>query len=146
MEQVAERTAPTVPESPHEPRRGLPSAVLVAIRPQEWIKNLLVFAGLIFSGSFDEPSAIADATLTFAAFCAISSAGYLFNDLHDAPFDRRHPEKRLRPIASGELPVTTAWAIAATLAVAGVGVALVTVSAEAAAMVAGYGVAICSCK
>ena len=82
------------------PRARAGRALLVAMRPQEWIKNLLVFAGLLFSGSFDEPAAIVDATLTFVAFCAISSAGYLFNDLHDVELDRRHPEKRQRPIAS----------------------------------------------
>jgi 4-hydroxybenzoate polyprenyltransferase len=123
------------------PLRSTAVALLVSIRPQEWIKNLLVFAGLVFSGSFDEPSAIADATLTFAGFCAMASAGYLFNDLHDAPFDRRHPDKRMRPIASGDLPATTASVLAIALAVAGVVLALATVGAEVAAMVAGYGIA-----
>jgi 4-hydroxybenzoate polyprenyltransferase len=141
-EQVTERPAPAIPDStPSAPGRGLLTAVVVSIRPQEWIKNLLVFAGLVFSGSFDEPSAIADATLTFAAFCAVASAGYLFNDLHDAPFDRRHPDKRRRPIASGDLPAPTATTLAVVLAVAGVALALATVGAEVAAMVAGYGIA-----
>src|SRR5947208_16712607 len=84
-------------------------ALLVAMRPPEWIKNLLVFAGLLFSGKLNEGAQVFDATLTFVAFCAISSAGYLFNDLHDAPFDRQHPAKRRRPIASGTLPVRVAW-------------------------------------
>ena len=78
-------------------------ALLVAMRPPEWIKNLLVFAGLLFSQKLDEGRAVVDALLTFVAFCAISSAGYLFNDLRDVEHDRRHPEKRHRPIASGEL-------------------------------------------
>ena len=70
-----------------------------------------------------------DATLAFAAFCAISSAGYLFNDLRDAVHDRQHPEKRLRPIASGELAASAAAGPAAVaLAAIGVGVALIGVS------------------
>ncbi len=115
-------------------------ALVVSMRPPEWIKNLLVFAGLLFSGKLDEGAQIVDATLTFTAFCAISSAGYLFNDLHDAPLDRRHPAKRHRPIASGVLPERIAWIAAVALAVAGILVALVGVSPEAAGFVALYGV------
>ena len=74
-----------------------------ALRPQEWIKNLLVFAGVVFSRQFDDGAALADAAITFVAFCAISSAGYLFNDLRDREHDRPHPDKRNRPIASGAL-------------------------------------------
>ena len=113
-----------------------PQALLVAMRPQEWIKNLLVFAGLLFSGKLDEGAQVLDATLAFTAFCAISSAGYLFNDLRDRAHDRQHPEKRLRPIASGALPVATAWAWAIVLAVIGVGVALIGASPEVAGLVA----------
>src|SRR5437867_4038836 len=83
-------------------------ALLVAMRPQDWIKNLLVFAGLLFSGKLDEGAQVLDATATFAAFCAISSAGYLFNDLRDVVHDRQHPEKRFRPIATGALPAVAA--------------------------------------
>ncbi len=115
-------------------------ALVVSMRPPEWIKNLLVFAGLLFSGKLDEGAQIVDATLTFTAFCAISSAGYLFNDLHDAPLDRRHPAKRHRPIASGVLPERIAWIAAVALAAAGILVALVGVSPEAAGFVALYGV------
>ena len=95
------------------------------MRPQEWIKNLLVFAGLLFSGRFDDPSAIAAAVVTFLAFCAVSSAGYLINDAHDAELDRRHPTKRRRPIAAGELSEQTALVLAVGLVVVGlVGAAL----------------------
>src|SRR5215212_10081837 len=88
-------------------------ALLVAMRPAEWIKNVLVFAGLVFAKKFDEGPQIVDAIITFAAFCAISSAGYLFNDLRDAEHDRRHPDKRRRPIASGALAPRMAAAAAA---------------------------------
>jgi 4-hydroxybenzoate polyprenyltransferase len=95
---------------------GMARAVLVSLRPQEWVKNLLVFAGLLFSGQLDQSSQVLDATITFLAFCAISSAGYLFNDLHDREHDREHPEKRHRPIASGTLPAGAAIALAVALA------------------------------
>jgi 4-hydroxybenzoate polyprenyltransferase len=133
-------TAPSVAESPAAPTaRSTPMALLVAMRPPEWIKNLLVFAGLLFSGKLDQGGQVLDATLTFAAFCAISSAGYLFNDLHDAPFDRQHPEKRRRPIASGALPASVAWPAAVALAAIGLGIALLGVSAEVTGFVALYG-------
>ncbi len=106
METLTEErpAAPPVAEPPFAPpRRSTARALLVAMRPSEWIKNLLVFAGLLFSQKLGQGPEVVDAVLTFAAFCAISSAGYLFNDLRDASLDRLHPNKRRRPIASGEL-------------------------------------------
>ena len=91
----------------------------MAMRPKEWVKNLLVFAGLLFSGKFDELDAIGAATATFIAFCLVASAGYLVNDARDVEEDRQHPKKRRRPIAAGELSVRTAIALAVTLAVVG---------------------------
>jgi UbiA prenyltransferase family len=111
-----------------------------SLRAQEWIKNLLVFAGLVFSGQVDEGAQVLEATLVFVAFCAISSAGYLFNDIRDAEHDRLHPEKSSRPIAAGELGAGTAGVAAALLAAAGVVIALVGVDAEVAGLVALYGV------
>jgi 4-hydroxybenzoate polyprenyltransferase len=116
------------------------SPLVRALRPQEWIKNVLVYAGLLFSGKVDEIAQVGDATLTFIAFCAISSAGYLLNDLHDAPHDRLHPEKRHRPIASGELAPRTGIGSAVVLAVVAIVLPLITVSAEVAGFVALYGV------
>jgi 4-hydroxybenzoate polyprenyltransferase len=110
------------------------------MRPQEWVKNTLVFAGLLFSGKFDEGAAVADATLAFVAFCLISSAGYLFNDLRDVEHDRRHPEKRNRPIASGALAPGTAGIAAVLLAIGAIALPLATVDAEVAGLVALYGV------
>jgi 4-hydroxybenzoate polyprenyltransferase len=133
--------APRVGESPpSQATRSKPLALLVAMRPREWIKNLLVFAGLLFSGKLDEGAQVLDATAAFAAFCAVSSAGYLFNDLRDAVHDRQHPLKRLRPVASGELSPSAARVSAAVLAAIGIGVALIAVSAELAGLVALYGV------
>ncbi len=121
-------------------RVSVPRALLSAVRPAEWIKNLLVFAGLLFSQQFNDAGAVLDATLTFVAFCAISSAGYLVNDLRDAPFDRRHPEKRRRAIASGALPVSAAWTAALVLGLVALALPALTVSLQVAGLVAGYGV------
>jgi 4-hydroxybenzoate polyprenyltransferase len=143
METLTEerRPAPRVAESPPAPAaRPKPLALLAAMRPREWIKNLLVFAGLLFSGKLGQGAQVVDATAAFAAFCAISSAGYLFNDLRDAVHDRQHPQKRLRPVASGELSEAAARVSAVVLAAIGIGVALVAVSAELAGVVALYGV------
>jgi 4-hydroxybenzoate polyprenyltransferase len=106
-------------EAPPKPRRGPLRAAIVALRPQEWVKNLLVYAGLVFSGKFDEPEAIAAATVTFIAFCMVASAGYLINDARDVEEDRQHPKKRRRPLAAGELSVRTAITLAVVLAVLG---------------------------
>jgi 4-hydroxybenzoate polyprenyltransferase len=118
---------------------GTGRALVAAMRPPEWIKNLLVYAGLLFSQQFDDPARVVDATLVFVAFCAISSAGYLVNDLRDVELDRRHPEKRHRAIASGTLPERVAWVSAIALAVAAIALPLAAVSAEVAGLVALYG-------
>lgn len=110
-----------------------------ALRPQEWIKNLLVFAGVLFSGRLDIGDAVVDAMLTFVAFCAISSAGYLLNDLRDRDHDRRHPEKRNRPIASGQVAPATASTLAVVLAAVGVALGF-AVDPEIAGLIALYGV------
>src|SRR5688572_26676646 len=110
-----------------------------ALRPPEWIKNLLVFAGLLFSGLLDESAAVVDATLTFVAFCAIASAGYLLNDLRDREHDRRHPEKRDRPIASGAVAPGSAATLAVVLAVGALAIGF-AVDTEIAGLVALYGV------
>lgn len=111
-----------------------------ALRPPEWIKNLLVYAGVLFSGRFDDAGALGDATLAFVAFCAISSSGYLLNDLRDREHDRRHPDKRDRPIATGAVSPTTAGAVAGALAVLAILLGLATGSWEVAGLVALYGV------
>jgi 4-hydroxybenzoate polyprenyltransferase len=143
MESLSEREGaaaePAAPRPSAAPRFGTARALLVAVRPPEWIKNLLVYAGLLFSQQFDDLGLVLEATLVFVAFCAISSAGYLVNDLRDVAYDRRHPEKRHRPIASGALSERAAWTVAIVLAVAAVGLSLAAVSAEIAGLVALYG-------
>lgn len=86
-----------------------------SLRPDEWTKNLLLFAGLLFGGRLLEPRAVLAATAAFAIFCALSGAMYLVNDVRDRDADRGHPLKRARPIASGALPARTALLAAGTL-------------------------------
>jgi 4-hydroxybenzoate polyprenyltransferase len=112
--------------------------LLSALRPQEWIKNLLVFAGVLFSGRLDESGALADALLTFAAFCGVSSAGYLLNDLRDREHDRLHPDKRHRAIASGAVSPAAAGTVAVLLAAAALALGL-AVDPEVGGLVALYG-------
>jgi 4-hydroxybenzoate polyprenyltransferase len=129
-----------VPAQPQQTaERGVLHAAIVAMRPQEWIKNLLVFAGLLFSGHFDQASAVVDATVTFLAFCAVASAGYLVNDAHDVELDRQHPTKRNRPIAAGELSVRTAIVLAVGLLVVGLAGSLLLEGPVIAGLVFAYG-------
>jgi 4-hydroxybenzoate polyprenyltransferase len=103
------------------PRRRSPlRAALVSLRPRQWTKNLLLFAGIIFAAKLGDLNRWAEALAAFAAYCAASSASYLVNDVRDAPHDRRHPSKRLRPIAYGELSPRLAEALAAALVVGAV--------------------------
>jgi 4-hydroxybenzoate polyprenyltransferase len=77
--------------------------LLRAMRPAQWIKNGLVFAGLVYGGKLLEPGAVATAVLAAVLFCIVSSGFYLINDVRDIEADRLHPDKRFRPIAAGEL-------------------------------------------
>jgi 4-hydroxybenzoate polyprenyltransferase len=101
------------------------ASVLVSLRPRQWVKNLFVFAAVIFGQKLATP-AVGPAVVAFAVFCALSGAMYLFNDVADREKDRRHPQKRQRPVASGRLSTSTAMAVGAVLVAAGlvVGAAL----------------------
>ena len=87
------------------------------MRPRQWTKNFLVFAGLIFGEKLTDPASVGLAAVAFGAFCLLSSAVYLINDVKDREADRLHPAKSGRPIASGALSVGTAVAAATALAV-----------------------------
>ena len=89
-------------------------ALLASLRPRQWVKNLFVFAGVIFSQQMLTPL-VWTALGAFVIFCGLSGAIYLFNDVADADRDRLHPSKRLRPIASGELARSTAVVFGALL-------------------------------
>ena len=84
-------------------RRPAWLALLVAARPRQWVKNLLVLAVPAAAGVLAEPAVIRDTALAFAAFCLASAGTYLLNDVADRDADRAHPVKRSRPVAAGEL-------------------------------------------
>ena len=140
MERPAVSEEQSSPGEAPRRRRGPVRAAIKAMRPQEWVKNLLVFAGLLFSGQFDELDAILAATVTFAAFCMVASAGYLVNDAHDVEEDRRHPKKRFRPIAAGELSIRSAITLAAVLTVVGLAGSTLLEGPEIGGLVLAYGV------
>lgn len=93
------------------PRPSVAASLFWALRPAQWTKNLIVFAALIFGQRLFDADAALAAALAFAAFCGLSGAVYLVNDVRDRVADRQHPIKRRRPVASGALPVAVAaWA------------------------------------
>lgn len=107
------------------PRRSLPLALLVACRPKQWVKNLLVLAAPGAAGVLGDADALLATLVALVAFCLAASATYLLNDASDVEADRRHATKRFRPIAAGELSVTTALVASATFAVLAVSLGLV---------------------
>ncbi len=92
-------------------------ALLQAMRPQQWTKNLFVFAGVVFARKVQEPKLLLVSLAAFGLFCLLSSAVYLINDVADAEQDRQHPTKRNRAIASGRLPAGVAVMAAVVMAV-----------------------------
>ena len=104
--------------------RSLPAAAIAALRPKQWLKNVLVFAAPLAAGSLFEIDVLVPTLWAFVAFCLISSATYLINDIRDRPADAAHPTKRFRPIAAGEMPVGLAAAMAVVLAAAAFAIAL----------------------
>ena len=89
--------------------------LLRALRPVQWVKNVFVLAPIVFAEQLGQTAVLGRAALAFVTFCFAASAVYLFNDLRDREEDRRHPLKQHRPIASGALPVSVAWAAALIL-------------------------------
>ena len=116
---VSGTPATTVPE------HSLAFNLLSSLRPGQWTKNLLVFAALLFGRRLFDAAAVADATVAFAIFCALSGAVYLVNDIADRDTDRRHPLKAQRPLASGALPVGVAAGAAVVLIGGGLAAAFV---------------------
>lgn len=91
-------------------------AILLTLRPKQWVKNLFVLAALVFSKHLPDTGYLLPALAAFFVFCGLSGAVYAFNDVLDAESDRRHPVKRHRPIASGALGRTEALVVAGVLA------------------------------
>lgn len=89
-------------------------------RPAQWTKNLLVFAAPVAAGVITERDVALDTALAFVAFCGASAGTYLLNDARDVEADRNHPTKRLRPVASGQISVATAYVVGVALLVGSV--------------------------
>ncbi|MCH7746526.1 MAG: decaprenyl-phosphate phosphoribosyltransferase [Acidobacteria bacterium] len=105
------------------PGHRLAADLLISLRPDQWTKNLIVFAGLVFGEQLLEPGAVARAGGAFGVFCALSSAMYLVNDVGDRARDRLHPVKSGRPIAAGRVSQATAIGTAGLLIAGGVAAA-----------------------
>jgi decaprenyl-phosphate phosphoribosyltransferase len=118
-------------------RRPAWRALLAAMRPRQWIKNLLVLAVPAAAGVLGEPAVIRDTALALLAFCLASAGTYLLNDVADREADRAHPVKRTRPIAAGEVSPATATVVAVAALVLAIGVAALA-EPELAAVVGTY--------
>src|SRR5262245_3420516 len=119
------------------PDRSVAAALVRALRPRQWVKNLLVVAAPLAAGKIDDRDVFAATLLAFVSFCCAASSVYLLNDTLDREADRLHPTKRLRPIASGALPVPMALASSAVLAVSALAVGWLA-DPQLAALVAAY--------
>ncbi|SNR56982.1 decaprenyl-phosphate phosphoribosyltransferase [Blastococcus mobilis] len=121
---LEERPAGTLPARPAGFRGSLAWGLVRAVRPRQWVKNVLVLAAPLAAGAILDPDVIGPTAVAFALFCLSASAVYLVNDSIDIEEDRRHPRKRFRPIAAG--------IVSRPLAV-GLAVVLLTVALAAAA-------------
>jgi 4-hydroxybenzoate polyprenyltransferase len=123
---MARQTLPDIIARPGQQpatRRSLAVNLALSLRPTQWTKNLIIFAALIFGQRLLDSSAVLTSISAFAVFCALSGVVYLVNDVADREADRKHPIKRMRPIASGDVPVPVALATAAVLGLVAIGVA-----------------------
>jgi decaprenyl-phosphate phosphoribosyltransferase len=102
-----------------EARRSRPGAVIATMRPKQWIKNALVIAAAGAAGALGHDDTPGRVTLACAAFCLLASGIYAINDVRDAEEDRRHPRKRSRPVAAGELDPRFATGLGLSLLLAG---------------------------
>ena len=93
--------------------RSLARALLRTARPTQWAKNVLVFAAPGAAGVLTHGDVLADSIMALVAFCLAASGTYFLNDVADVEADRRHPTKRLRPIAAGEVPLRLAVLVGA---------------------------------
>lgn len=117
--------------------RTLPVALLVEARPKQWLKNGLVFVAPAAAGVLDQSDELLRALIAFVAFCAAASGTYFLNDVADVEADRRHPTKRYRPIAAGEVPVGLGRLIGTVLVLGSVVIGA-TCNLRLAAIVGGY--------
>ena len=113
---IIEPTRPQVAAAEAFRSHSLLSGLLASLRPSQWTKNLIIFAGVLFGQRLTDVSAVLAAAGAFVIFCLLSGVVYLINDVMDREADRRHPIKKARPIASGALPVRAALTAAGLIA------------------------------
>ncbi len=99
--------------------RNILYSIITTMRPHQWLKNLFIFAPLLFGRKLTDAAAIGNSLSAFAAFCCLASGLYIINDIVDAEEDRAHPKKRFRPISSGALPVWIAVLVSIALVITG---------------------------
>ena len=104
--------------------RSMRVALVVSMRPRQWMKNILVFAAPLAAGELLAADVFIPSVIAFVAFCLLSSATYLINDVRDVAIDREHPTKRYRPIPAGQLPIPAAVVAAVVLALIAFGLAV----------------------
>lgn len=119
---VTASPAEVLPLAPSNVSRRSPGrAVLVTLRPRQWVKNVLVIAAAGAAGALGRDDVPVRVGLACLAFCLLASGLYAINDVRDAPEDRLHPRKRHRPVAAGELDPGLAVFIGTSLIAAGIG-------------------------
>ena len=114
------------------------NALIRTARPKQWLKNVLVFAAPGAAGVLDQPKQLGLTLLAFGSFCLAASGTYFWNDALDVESDRRHPKKRFRPVAAGEVSVATAKVIGTILPILGLLLAAATGRWQTVAIVALY--------
>ena len=149
MRTVDARPAPpSALRAPFGRVRATAGGLVRSLRPRQWTKNLLVFAAAGAGGALLRSHVLGRTAVAFVALCMVSSAGYLLNDLLDAPSDRQHPVRSSRPIAAGIVSVRAAAVTGAVLVVAGfaisatLGLAFVATVGIYAALAASYSLAL----
>ncbi len=111
LRQVSSFASPTVVGR----RQSAAAPLFKALRPHQWVKNTLLFVPLVMSHNVLRLDMFWTTVIAFVCFCLSASAAYILNDMTDVASDRRHPTKRKRPFASGELPISHGLPIAAVL-------------------------------
>ena len=101
-------------------------AIFKTARPRQWLKNIAIFTPILFTGQLFQTAPFIQNLWAFIAFCLLSSSNYLFNDVLDAPRDRKHPFKKFRPVASGKLPIPVAVLVSILFAFTGLYIASLT--------------------
>ena len=127
------------------PPKTLPGAVIKAIRPRQWVKNVLVLAAPLAAGKVNDLHVLGPVGIAFAVFCLAASGVYLVNDALDVEADRAHPTKRFRPIAAGVLPLPLAYVLAVLLLSGSIGISFFASWKLAAVMAVYIGIQLAYC-